>query len=68
MPLYAKLRLGPSDQPNGFTWVELISQLKETPFGRFRVRLLHSDQVIDVYEQQVELKWIDPPKETHVQS
>lgn len=67
MPLYAKLRLGPSDQPNGYAYVELLTQCNEVPFGRIRCRLLHTNQVVDIYENQLELKWLEPLKE-NVQS
>lgn len=63
MPIYAKCTFGPQEKPNGYCYVEILTQLNETPFGRFRVRDVRNSLLIfDVWKPQLELVFWLPPE------
>ena len=62
MPIYAKCTLGPQESPNNKINVEIITQISDSPFGRFRVRDLHTGHIFDVWHTALTLLWLDPPK------
>ena len=55
--IFAKLRLGPEYAPNGHAIVEVLSQIDETPYGRFKIRDLKTNKVFDVQGVQLTLVW-----------
>jgi hypothetical protein len=61
MPIYAKCTLGPLDMPNSFVYVEIITQVPDAPFGRFRVRHTETNYTFDCWADHLSLCWYEPP-------
>jgi hypothetical protein len=61
MPIYAKCTFGPLDQPNYTGFVEIVTQIPDAPFGRFRVRHLKTNYVFDCWSTHLLLCWYEPP-------
>jgi len=55
--IFARLRLGPLEQPRGHTIVEVITQINSPPYHRIQVRDLLTNKLMEVQDTQLEIRW-----------